>query len=132
MKPTATYVLDSSILIDHLRGHLPARDWLASIALQEPAPVFAYSVITAAELLCATAPKSEETVIHLLSALREVPVDGSIARLATNYIRKWRPGFGVQLPDAIVAATAKHLGAVLVTRDKRHFPMEDVEVISPY
>ena len=39
---------------------------------------------------------------------------------------------GMELADAIVAATAFVAGAEVVTRNVKHYPMGDVQIVSPY
>lgn len=34
--------------------------------------------------------------------------------------------------DAIIAASARQSGIVLYTLNKKHYPMEDIEVVKPY
>jgi predicted nucleic acid-binding protein len=58
-------------------------------------------------------------------------VDGEIARLGGSYCRQYRHSHGVQIADALIAATARVHEARLVTRNARHFPMLD-DVVVPY
>jgi PIN domain len=59
------------------------------------------------------------------------PVDLNIARLGGNYCRQYRHSHGVQIADALIAATARRHDARLVTRNTKHFPMLD-DVVVPY
>ena len=34
--------------------------------------------------------------------------------------------------DALIAATASHMGVELATRNAKHYPMTDVQVVVPY
>ena len=36
------------------------------------------------------------------------------------------------IPDAIIAASSKINNALLLTKNLKHFPMEDIEKIRPY
>lgn len=98
-------VVDTDILVDHLRGHRRL----------DPGIALAYSTVSRCELFAGT---DDATVLReLLGALIEVDVDRHVAETAGAIRRDHR----VAVPDAIVAATALGLGVPLVTRNTRHF-----------
>lgn len=98
-------VVDTDILVDHLRGHRRLRVDRA----------LAYSTVTRAELFAGT---DDVAVIRtLLDALLEVDLDRTVAETAGEI----RRNHGLAMPDAIVGATALGLGVPLVTRNTRHF-----------
>jgi len=111
-------VLDSDVLIDHLRGY---RAYIGYIERYECGELRGYiPTITIAELLAAKRtkePLERRRIERLLSLFVIVPVDATIAALAGEL----RRDFGISLPDAIVAATALTLGLTLVTRNIRDF-----------
>lgn len=39
---------------------------------------------------------------------------------------------GLLVPDAVIAATASILNARLVTRNAKHFPMKDLDLLVPF
>jgi hypothetical protein len=57
-----------------------------------------------------------------------VPISGEIAELTVNIRRSRR----LKLPDAIILATARHLGCVLLTRNTKDFDPADPAVLVPY
>jgi predicted nucleic acid-binding protein len=68
----------------------------------------------------------------LLDRLRLLPTDREAARRAGRYQAEWaRRGWTIQTPDALVAGTARAIGAVLVTHNVDDFPMSDVRVQHP-
>jgi predicted nucleic acid-binding protein len=112
--PVADILVDSDILIDHLRG---ARRF-------EPgSDVVRYSVVTRAELYAGHGT-DEARVDRLLAAFGELPVDRAIAERAGRL----RRDHGLRLPDALIAATAIGSGLALLTRNRRDF--ESVEELS--
>ncbi len=115
---TGERVLDSDVLVDHLRGY---RGYAGYIARYERGELRGFiSVITFAELLAARRtrePQERRRVEKLASLFTVVPVDIAIASTAGEL----RRDYGLSLPDAIVAATALRLGIVLVTRNIRHY-----------
>ncbi|HEY8740322.1 MAG TPA: type II toxin-antitoxin system VapC family toxin [Candidatus Dormibacteraeota bacterium] len=98
-------VVDTDIVIDHLRGHRRLR----------AEHVLAYSTVTRCELFAGT--DAAGVVRTVLDALVEVGIDRRIAETA-GAIRR---DHGLAIPDALVAATALGLGIPLVTHNARHF-----------
>jgi predicted nucleic acid-binding protein len=68
---------------------------------------------------------------EFLQAFEVAPVDDTIARNGGRYRRDYGKSHSVGLPDALIAATADAVGAILVTLNKKHFPML-AAVIVPY
>jgi len=75
-----------------------------------------YSILTRAELF-AGRPDEEKGVRELLATLTEVGVNQRIAEEAGRIRRT----AGVDLADAVIAATALHLGVPVLTRNRRDF-----------
>ena len=124
------YLIDTDVIIDHLRGERKARDFLKQIKEEESDIL--YSVITKAELYSGVRPKEEEDVFMLLSSMEEVPIDGEIALTAGRYRNKFYASHGLLLPDALIAASAKNTGTFLVTLNRKHYPMKDIDIHVPY
>jgi predicted nucleic acid-binding protein len=111
-------VLDTSVLIDVLRGDAAATRFAA--ALEE---VPACSEITRVEILRGLRTQQRSTE-RLLATMRWIGVDESIARAAGAFGRSFRASHrSLSTPDLIVAATAEVLGAGLATMNVRDFPM---------
>jgi predicted nucleic acid-binding protein len=64
--------------------------------------------------------------------LTSVDVDLAIADEAGEYMREFRKSHALSIGDAVIAATAKEMGMILVTRNIKHYPMKDVEIVKPY
>ena len=123
-------LVDTDFLIDALRGVPQAIRWLNQHAALEFG--LSASTITRAELLSGMRPGEEEAMGAMLSALDWVPVNVAVADQAASYRRAFRQSHGLGLPDALIAATAKTIGARLITLNRKHFPMSDIEVEVPY
>lgn len=123
-------VVDTSVLIDHLRGNQTARQALFD-AMAGDARLCS-SVVVKVELLAGMRPAEEHRTRRLLKVLDWIPVDDEIAEhaglLANRYLRS-HPG--VDPVDYIIAATVQRLDAVLWTRNLEHFPMFP-DLVSPY
>lgn len=112
-------LLDTDVLVEYLRGRPKAVDYLES--LDEDLLV---SVISVAELFAGIRDRGEEQALRqFLLAFLNVPVTESIAELAGSYRRQYGRSHGTGLADALIAATSAESGAVLVTFNRRHFPM---------
>ena len=111
-------VLDTTVLIDVMRGHPRAREYVRSLA-----DVPACSEVTRVELLLGMRAPEREATEALMRSLRWVPVDEQIARRAGLLGRAWTRSHDVGPVDLIIAATAQELGVALATSNLRHFPM---------
>jgi len=126
----ARQLLDSDILIDFLRGRAAAWSFVARLRAGGEAPLI--STVSVAEILAGAQRGEEEATERLLSVLERIPVSESIARYAGDFLRAFQRSHGLELGDALVAATALVAGASLVTRNVKHYPMPQVEVLRPY
>ncbi|WP_298339344.1 type II toxin-antitoxin system VapC family toxin [Ferrimicrobium sp.] len=114
-------LIGTSILIDYLRGYPDAG---AVLERERSADVLHASEITRLEILAGMRPSEEEDTCALLSTLIWHPVDADIAEEAGILGRGWLPSHHtIDSADLAVAATAIRTGAVLLTRNVRHFPM---------
>ncbi len=119
-------LVDSDILIEVARGRdseIVAR-WL-ELAGSEVAIL--YSPVSAAELWAGARSREHETLRTLFNALTVVPIDAETGRRAGESLRQYRKSHGVELGDALVAAGAIASGARLWTRNRKHYPMKDLE-----
>ncbi|MDA8392941.1 MAG: type II toxin-antitoxin system VapC family toxin [Actinomycetota bacterium] len=116
-----TSLVDTSLLIDYLRGHQDA----ATVLERERAtgPLQA-SEITRLEVLSGMRPDEEHATRSLLSTLVWHPVDADVAEDAGVLGRQWLASHHtIDSADLAIAATAVRTGAHLLTRNIRHFPM---------
>ncbi len=120
-------LVDTDVLIAHLRGVEAARTWLRRARTEGP---LAVSVVTVAELTGGMRSAERREVWALLAALRTVPATEVVARRAGELMREYRASHsGIGLGDYLIAATALSLGAELATLNVRHFPM--IEGLQP-
>ena len=124
------WVIDSDILIDHLRGYRAAQEFIDALIAGEGQACF--SVISEAEIYANVRPGEENATEALFDSLNRVAVSGEIARKAGEYRAQYGRSHGLTLPDALIAATAFVIAADLFTRNTRHYPMTDVRIIAPY
>lgn len=120
-------ILDTDIFIDFFRGVAHATDYI----LQYKGEI-AFSAITEAELLSGNVCEKfqeREKVFHLLSQFEKIPVDNPLVQTAAEL----RRGIGLELPDAIIAATALTTDATLITRNIKDFQkIKGLKIEKPY
>lgn len=113
-------VLDTSVLIAHLRGDESATRYLLGI----PTDQRAASVLARIEIEGGMRSGERRSVASLFAILRLLPVDDAVARRAGELLRTYRRSHqGIDLVDCAVAATVELHGASLATLNVRHFPM---------
>ena len=117
-----TVVVDTSVLIEVLRGDEQARS-LLKLAIGNGERVAA-SVLSRVEVLTGMRPSEERETRRLFESLEWIAVDADLAdhagELANRYIRS-HPG--IDPVDYVIAATTERLGANLWTLNLKHFPM---------
>lgn len=124
-----TAVVDTSVLIDYLRGHSEAGRLLERE--QAASPLHA-SEITRLEILAGMRRSEERETTALLSVLVWHPVDRVVSEEAGSLGRRWLASHhGIDSADLAIAATALVEGARLLTLNVRHFPMF-AELERPY
>lgn len=114
-------LVDTSVLIDYLRGHPAASEVLER---ERSIATLHASEITRLEVLAGMRPAEEDATRALLSTLVWHPVDDQIAERAGALGRRWLPSHrGIDSADLAIAATALETGTALLTLNMRHFPM---------
>jgi predicted nucleic acid-binding protein len=124
-----TVVVDSSVIIDALRGVPAAVSLVRSRRIEGPLHA---SEISKLEVLAGMRSNEERATRNLLDAFTWHPIDGEIAELAGELGRRWHPANrGIDAADLAIAATGIALDAELLTRNVKHFPMFG-ELKTPY
>lgn len=119
-------VLDTTVLIDLLRGNRAALAYLRSLT-----DVPACSEVTRVEVMRGIRAPERGATEALMRAVRWIGLDEEIARRAGALGRTWRRSHLLATTDLVVAATAQEFGAHLATSNINHFPMFD-GLVPPY
>jgi len=117
MEKEKIVLIDTNIIIDHLRNFEPATNFFNSISEHN---LIIFSAITETELLSGQANNNKEKreeLLQLLNQWYKIPIENPIALLAGDLSRK----YNLEVPDSIIAATALLSKAILVTKNEKHF-----------
>ena len=115
-------LVDSDVLIAHLRGERVATDWLLD-ARRTTGPL-ATSAVSVVEVAGGMRSQERREVGRLFASLRTFPVNERVAWRAAELMRTYRRSHnGISLGDYLVAATAETEGCELATLNVRHYPM---------
>ena len=117
-----TALVDTTILIDHLRGREEAARLLLTL-FSKRERVWA-AVPSRSEVIAGIRADERSRMDDLFSILSWVDIDTAIADAAGELARQYRPvNPGVGVADYLIAAAAQSIDADLLTSNIKHFPM---------
>ena len=119
--------VDADILIWHLRGDRKALGFLRRLRDEEGYELWT-GALQHAEVVFFMRPEEEAATLLFLSQFKTAPVDQGIIDAAAVLYRKWRPTHGIDINDAILAATALQTGGQIFCLNKKNYPMPDLVV----
>ena len=109
---------DTNVIIEALKGDDKTIKIIERIGLEN----IAISSVTVMELYFGAFNKRELNKIKKhLKALNIVHFDNNVSELAVRLIESYSKSHGLQIPDAIIAATALSLGIKVFTLNLRDF-----------
>ena len=118
----AVYLADTSVLIDAInrkRGR-----WELLRALVEGGDTLGCSAITVTEIYAGMRPHESAATQSFLEGMELYEVDWELARYAGLLKNEWaRRGQTLSVPDVLIAATALVRSLVLMTDNRKDFPM---------
>lgn len=119
-------VLDTTVLIDHLRGR-PAAERVMALVRAGVTP--ATTAINVEEIVRGLRPSETSAARLLFGGLVVLPVTAEAAWLAGDW-RRDHAARGITLgqADCLIAATSLLADAPLATGNPKDFPMPDVDV----
>lgn len=123
------YLLDTTLIVDHVNGHPPAMALLHRL-YEEGAELYTCDVVVC-EALSGGNEAHRRVVSGLLRALDYIATDPDVARAAgVARLRRHRSGGKLGLGDALIAAVARSLGATVVTRNRPDFERQGASVLA--
>jgi predicted nucleic acid-binding protein len=118
----AIFLLDTSVVIDAInrkRGR-----WQLLKVLVESGETLACSAITIMEIYTGLRPHESVTTQAFLDGLEHSTVDRDLGRYAGLLKNEWaKQGRTFSAPDVVIAATALVHKLVLITDNRKDFPM---------
>lgn len=116
-----TTLVDTDVLIAHLRGDGAATEFL--LAARRAGPV-AISVLTITEITGGMRSNERAATWRLLDTLDALSVTDAIAQRAGEFMRTYRRSHqGIGIADCIIAASAESIGVHPATLNVKHYPM---------
>jgi predicted nucleic acid-binding protein len=125
----AEILLDSDVIIAWLRGQDPFVRLLPE--LLGAGQVLAWTPVSVAEIFAGARKREERQLGDLFLVLETLTLSGQIGRKAGRYLNAYSRSHGVELGDALIAATAHGNAVPLWTLNRRHYPMTDIQFFSP-
>ncbi|HET7703175.1 MAG TPA: PIN domain-containing protein [Candidatus Limnocylindrales bacterium] len=120
-------VVDSTFLIDHLRGLPAATDRLAQIFEMGDDPIVTEVIVC--EVRAGLRPENERDLAALLEPMEFVQPDPATATRAGRWRAEARArGWTLSLADALIAAAAASMDASVLTRNVRDLALTPVPV----
>ena len=124
------FLPDTNVLVYALKGIEPYASWISERIRENQVVI---STVVIAEYLSGATKNEEEVIAYLASQVTVLPVDLEVcvagARYKRENIRKTKK---VWLSDCLIAGTCKVYNAILVTEDKKDFPMKDIQILSNF
>ena len=113
-------ILDSDVIIEVLRGNSATIGWLrarsaAGISMQ-------YSPVSRAEIRAGSRKGERATIGALFASMTAPSIEASTGEIAGEQLAKFAGSHGVQMGDALIAATALERADDLATFNRKHFP----------
>jgi predicted nucleic acid-binding protein len=121
----ATFLLDSSVIIDTVNGK-KGRDQILKDLINE-GHVLACCAVNVTEVFAGMRPPEEFRTTELLQSLQYLPITWAIARLAGLLKRDHaKKGITLSATDVTIAAVAIHHQITLITDNIKHYPMKEL------
>ena len=121
-------LIDTDVFVDYLMGEPKAKEFFENL----PEGTFYYSALTKLELLSSNACNDSairSSTSALLSLGKRIEIDDSVGNLAAEVKRQ----HNLSVSDSVMAATALHLKAELVTRNIGEFKkIKELLLMKPY
>jgi len=119
------FLLDSDIIIWHLRGREEVTAMLRDL---QRFGVPGCSALSVLEVQLGVKKGEEEKTNYFFKYLKVFDVNREVASKAAQLIREYRgKGVTLDIPDAVIASTCILHDLILVTYNRRHYPIRGLE-----
>lgn len=117
--------VDADVLIWHLRRRPQAYEFLRGLQSRREYELW-IGAMQRAEVLFFVKPEKEQSTLEFLALFKTAIVDERLIDSAAILYRQWNPTHGIDMNDAILAATAIETGGKIFTLNTKHYPMPDL------
>jgi predicted nucleic acid-binding protein len=124
-------LIDTDILIDAARNVKEAVNALQQVEQHQPSA--AVSSVTQMELIIGCRDKNElRSLDHFLERFQILSVSEQISDTAIDLLKQYRLSHGLQIADALIAATAIVTDVQLVSKNQRDYRFIETLRLLPY
>lgn len=116
------FLVDTDVIIWYLKGRDKEVEFIND--LKKEGKIF-ISVISLTEVVVGLTKNKKTILRDLKEAFIPLEVSVKIAELAGNYKQKYR----LAIADMLIAATSAITKCILVTYNRKHFPMREIEML---
>jgi predicted nucleic acid-binding protein len=116
--------IDSDIMIWHLRGEMRATRLLERLSMTAGTELWT-AAMQRAEIVSFVRAGEEQATMSMLAHIRTEPLTQPIVDRAAQLYRRWNPTHGIDVNDALLAATAATSGGTIMTQNLKHYPMPE-------
>ncbi len=123
-------ILDTNIIIELFKGNTETKELVENINEEN----FAISVITSMELYYGAINKRELSKIKkFLENFYLLLINEGISKIGLDLIEQYSKSHGLEIPDALIAATSIYYDVPLLTYNKKDFKyIKDLKLFSSY
>jgi predicted nucleic acid-binding protein len=123
-------VLDTNIVIDLLKKVPAVVDRFMSLMAAQTQ--FLICPIVVAEVYAGAFKREYKDIEAFFDLCQRVDMDSDTGRQAGIYANQFAKAFqGIALEDYVLAATAHTHRCALWTHNRKHYPMDDIELFTP-
>ncbi|MBN1654153.1 MAG: type II toxin-antitoxin system VapC family toxin [Deltaproteobacteria bacterium] len=113
------FLIDTDVMVDFFRGQRQAVE-----LIRENSASVILSAMVVVELYAGYRSNQERDKIdRLVSHAKVIPVSAQLASYAGLYLKQYAKSHGIDIADAVIAATAEDQNAELKTLNVKHYPM---------
>ena len=124
-------LVDTSVVIDYLRGQADARDYLED--LRSGANLATHVVVVAETLVGARDREEQQVIDSFFRPFRVRSVESTDGERSLDLFRSFHLAHGVEWLDCLIAATCLRLRVPVATLNDKHFSVfPDLDVQRPY
>ena len=121
------YLLDTTIIIDHLRGDKKVNSYLEKIG--QRGDIAGCCCINIAEIYSGMLEKEAEKTDRFINRLYYYEVTREISKVAGKLRQKYqKKGKTLATTDIIIGAAALIYDLILVTKNIKHYPFPELEM----